>query len=121
MQSDIEIYVKNTSAASAEKWLQAMGWNTDAAIINRTTTKVIVNTDDNTFPVFVVSSGKFISIWFQSEQTPWGNDLDCAKQAWQHFGKEIRASQGGWVEDKKDDRWWKIDGEGETLIDWPGY
>jgi hypothetical protein len=121
MQSDIEIYVKNIAASAVEQWLQAMGWQTDASILNRTTTKIIASTSDKSFTVLAVSSGKFTSIWFQSDQTPWANDVDCAKQAWQHFGKEVRASQGGWLEDNKDDRWWKLDDSGEALIDWSGY
>jgi hypothetical protein len=121
MQSDIEIYIKNIGAPAAEQWLQAMGWQTEALILNRTTTKIVVNTGDKSFTVLAVSSGKFTSVWFQSDQTPWASDLECARQAWQHFGKEVRSSQGGWQEDNKDDRWWQLDDSGETLIDWSGY
>jgi hypothetical protein len=121
MQSDIEIYIKNIPASSVEQWLQAMGWHTKASILNRTTTKIIANTDAKTLTILAVSSGKFTSVWFQSDQTPWANDLECARQAWQHFGKEIRASQGGWLEDNKDDRWWQLNEAGETLVDWSGY
>lgn len=121
MQSDIEIYVKNTSTATVEKWLQSLGWQIELSVVNRNTNKIAAEANGKSFDVFAVTSGKFISVWFQSDQTPWANDLECAKQAWQYFGKEVRASQGGWQEDNKDDRWWKLDDSGETLIDWPGF
>jgi hypothetical protein len=121
MQSDIEIYIKNIAVSSVEQWLQGMGWHTEASILNRTTTKILANSSAKSFTILAVSSGKYTSVWFQSDQTPWANDLECARQAWQHFGKEIRASQGGWLEENKDDRWWQLDGTGENLIDWPGY
>jgi hypothetical protein len=121
MQSDIEIYVKNINPTKAEHWLQHLGWQTQLTPVNRNTNKIVADTGDKSITVFTINSGKFTSIWFQSDQTPWAEDLECAKQAWQYFEKEVRASQGGWREDSNDDRWWKIDSDGENLIDWQGH
>jgi hypothetical protein len=121
MQSDIEIYVKNINTTKALQWLQSLSWKTEMSPVNRSTTKIAVTTDTGSFNVYAISSGKFISLWFQSGQTPWQSDLACAQAAWQYFAKEVRASQGGWQEDSKDERWWKIDADGESLIDWPGH
>ncbi len=69
---------------------------------------------------FEAVKGGFASVWFKSAATPWRNDIDCARDAYQTLQREVRCSMGSWdtEEQEHEERWFCIDAGGESEIRW---
>ncbi len=117
--TDIEVYVRSIKPDAAVEWLQHLAWEIVETKTFGRNVKIEARINNTTIPILAVPSDKkFTSIWFQSIHTPWDSDLACAREAMAYFQTEVRASQGGWQEETEDERWWKINKEGEQLVDW---
>ncbi|MDX5298015.1 MAG: hypothetical protein LPK85_03590 [Gammaproteobacteria bacterium] len=121
---DIEIYIKDAVLDHIQNWLSQYfdglelrpmahghGWTGSALH------------DGMPIPIslFSEAAGKRYScLVFDSNRTPWGSDLECARSAWQHLHTEIRCSTGGWQEgeDEEGGRWWRLDEQGEGQVNW---
>ena len=65
--------------------------------------------------------GKWNSLYLESDQTPWADDVACARAAHAALGVEVRCAPGGWVEEDGEedaDRWIRISADGEEEITW---
>lgn len=116
--SDLEIYVLKSPADNVRQWLA-----------------------DTLGAVEVVKSGKgshhwrvagmdvfyneqveanFSCLWFKQNQTPWSNDLECARSAHAALETEIRCAAVQWAESENDDQpgWVKITRGQEKPFDW---
>ena len=123
-QADIEIYVKDQTLDDIFAWLNTCFNAIDISKNKGKLAMVKCHTDNTSFDVEIVSEAvgkRFISLWFQSEQTPWHTDLDCAREAFEHFQTEIRCSEGDWTESEglpEKQLWWRINQDGEKLVQW---
>ena len=80
---DIEIYLKRVTTEEIISWLEQMF---SSASVERTEpntaaklgTMFCTVTED-------VAKGGYTSVWFESNETPWVTDLECARQAFDHF------------------------------------
>lgn len=112
---DIEIYLKRVGTEDVLSWLeQAVG------------PFEIVRTAPSTrckFPEMFctitedVAKGGYASVWFESNQTHWDTDRDCALAAFDQFKVEVRCSTGGW-EGEDDGGWLRITDKGEQVVNW---
>jgi hypothetical protein len=112
---DIEIYLKRVTTEEITSWLEQMF---GSASVERTEpntrcklgTMFCTVTED-------VAKGGYTSVWFESNETPWVTDLECARQAFDHFKVETRCSTGGW-EGEDDGGWLRITDKGEQVVNW---
>lgn len=127
-QPDIEIYIKNTNADEIREWLsqqfQSISFDTlnDEAIEQGRLIKGSVKIDTD-IPVVITpkAAGKaFTSVWFQSEKTPWQDDLNCAESFIAMHSREIRCSASSWTEEEgeNEEKWWCLEGEQKRLVRW---
>lgn len=122
---DIEIYLHDTPATDVLAWLAARfpASNGKTRPAGKKQWRLSVRDGDQDIPVLVIeeASPGFTSVWFDSPHTPWADDISCAREAFTHFQREIRATPGSWAEGDDPDRWWHIQAHGEEgFITWPG-
>lgn len=121
---DIEIYLAGVSAEAALAWLQARFPEAPAQPrpAGKKQWRTGVRHDGHVIPVLLIEDAApgFTSIWFDSAHSPWPDDMACAREAFAHFGCEVRATPGSWREGDDPDQWWYIGPRGEGLLQWPG-
>jgi len=118
---DIEIYVKSCSVASIEKWLSSCG-SALVSVFSQGATheyQLTLNAIQITVLVHEKVAGKaWTSVWFKSDNTPWSNDLECARTATVALDAQVRCIAGGWADGDDPDEWWKLEKGEESLIQW---
>jgi hypothetical protein len=120
---DIEIYIAATPAAEALAWLATRFPDHEPPRpAGKRQWQQRLHHGEAVVQVLVIedASPGFTSVWFNSPDTPWSSDMDCAREAFSHFGREVRATAGTWKEDADPDEWWCLSASGERLIQWPG-
>jgi len=119
---DIEIYVKQRSVEQITQWLESIFERLEATNTQGHTHRFTATYHRVKIPVTVIdrAAKDFCSIWFDSAQTPWAQDLDCAQQAQQQLNTEIRCIVSGWKEGDEPDEWWSVTAQGENKIQWLG-
>ena len=121
--NDIEIYIKDPDAQAVEDWLKQEfdQFELSPSPNGKAYTGHGVK-EDKRIPVklFPNAVGKYASLCFDSEESPWQNDLDCARDAWKTLGKEVRCATGEWQEgsEVEDEPWWSLNEDGEQQIKW---
>lgn len=123
MQTDIEIYLLSCSTENIMAWLEEEFVLIKKNEISKLCSKVIVNSNGSDIEVTILkqAAGKrFTSVWFDSDQTPWKNDIDCAKQAFKSLNCEVRCNLQTWEEggEQDPDQWWQINAHGEGPFIW---
>lgn len=115
---DIEIYLRNADPTALEAWLRERFKSVSLTPLpNNGGLQGQVGFEDRKIPVrlFFNAAGKqFSSLWFQSCETPWEDDLACARDVHRALGIEVRCMAEGWTEgmEESDGLWWVIrDGE----------
>ncbi len=121
---DIEIYVMNTSVEDILSWIGNTMTMIEPPKRQGAVIRLQGKLEQHLIPVTITPGAagkKFTSIIFDSAETPWVSDIDCARAAFRYFGNEVRCSASGWVEEEAEDApdmWWKINAEGEIKINW---
>jgi len=122
---DIEIYLKGIGAADLEQWLTAQ-------LDDLTPTKRVAGMPKNARPFQGIWEGErftilviekvadgFTSLWLNSPELPWRDDLECATTAAAHFQREVRIAADGWQEGAEPDAWISVQADGgQTQITW---
>ncbi|MGB0781742.1 MAG: hypothetical protein ACPGRG_01150 [Marinomonas sp.] len=123
MQTDIEIYVLSCPTEKIINWLEStftlVKKSAPSSLCSKVT--VIMNDHDVEVTILEQAAGKrFTSIWFNSDQTPWENDITCAKQAFNALNCEVRCNFQGWEEEGEQDpdQWWRINSYEEGPFIW---
>lgn len=122
-QPDIEIYLREEHLDSLCDWLGNAFGPIELGAWQGLTRRGKLRMGDTSVPLMLVrkAAGKWASVWFDSDCTPWETDLDCARAIQAALGEEVRCSVGGWSEaDGEDnpDRWMKVNAEGESEFLW---
>ncbi|UVE16699.1 hypothetical protein NVV93_13965 [Pseudomonas sp. LS44] len=122
-QPDIEIYLKDADHTAITGWLsQALGpcseWRQKGQ-----TYKCEVDSAAGLIPLTWLPKavGKWHSLYLESADTPWADDLACARAAFAALGVEVRCAPGSWQEDESEetaDRWIRVSADGEEEIVW---
>lgn len=116
---DIEIYILKASHQEIQAWLESVF---EAVSIQQQTATQCHFLVDGMKVVFIEKANKhFSSLWFTRNQTPWPNDLDCARAAHAALDKEVRCSEGGWQESSDQEApssWIKLLHGREKSCDW---
>ncbi|NVK75688.1 hypothetical protein C0J08_05260 [Marinomonas sp. CT5] len=123
MQTDIEIYVLSCPTANIIAWLEETFTLISQSSPSNLCTKAVIEVDNHKIEVTILeqAAGKrFTSIWFNSDKTPWEDDITCAKQAFRALNCEVRCNFQGWEEEgnQDPDQWWRINSHGEGPFIW---
>jgi hypothetical protein len=120
---DIEIYIKQGNIDEIRQWLSHSFEN----ITHRTPTNNAqkqyhyhATYHQQSIPILIVPQviDHYTSVWINSPQTPWKNDIECARDAYQALQKEIRCTAGSWEQSEDPDLWWSITQKQETTVIW---
>lgn len=117
---DIEIYIKQRSVEQISDWLKQQFDQLKFEHQRGQTYRYSATLSNTQIPVTLIdrAAKDFSSVWFDSQETAWLQDLDCARQASLQLETEIRCIASGWSEGDEPDEYWSVkDGE-ETLIQW---
>lgn len=121
---DIEIYLQPADVARVQQWLdQRFPLSAPATWrpAGKRQLRTVLQHDGKPVPVLIIeeASPGFMSVWFDSPDTPWANDRDCAREMFTALGGIIRATAGSWHEGDDPDLWWEINASGEHELHWP--
>lgn len=120
---DIEIYAKDINFKQIEEWLSQHFKSVERkdVVTKKSEARIHLIADGEEVLVFGNAMGKYSSIWFKKNNSPWDTDLDCARVACKELDTQIRCSNSGWEEGQgADSQWWRVtEDEGEMLIEWP--
>ena len=121
-QPDIEIYLKEDFLDELNSWLEQHVGRGELGPWAGTMRRGTLH-GETAIPLMIVrkAAGKWASIWFESEDTPWATDLDCARAVAAGINREVRCSIGGWEEEHGEanaDSWMKVTAEGEEEFVW---
>ena len=118
---DIEIYVKNVSIEQITAWLNdrfdAVQVSSKKGLLHHFSAEY--QGHSFRYMIHEKAIGKsWSSIWFQSDETPWKIDLDCAKEASLALNTQVRCIASGWQEGDDPDEWWKVEKDHAEKIQW---
>lgn len=118
---DIEIYVESRELESMIEWLSAQfdsfrvrGQNPKGCKFSAS------HQGHDSDGMIVLNAGRtgFASIWINSRQTPWDDDVAFARAAFKALGATVRCNESAWSKGDDPDRWLQIDSTGEKVIQW---
>lgn len=123
MQPDIEIYVLSCPLEKILDWLKEDFHVTYTHSPTELCTKVTLEMNGHPIHATILeqAAGKrFTCIWFNSANTPWNSDIECARHAYTALDCEVRCNYQGWEEegDQDPDLWWRINKNGEGQFIW---
>ena len=119
---DIEIYLAEADIERVGAWLRDV---LDAAPLKsagKRKWRCHGHRGQTAIPVLLVENAAdgFASLWFDSAETPWPRDTDCARDAARALSCEVRCTLGGWQPGDDPDRFWQVLPDGsEGAIVWP--
>ncbi|HJN50461.1 MAG: hypothetical protein QGI68_11640 [Pseudomonadales bacterium] len=121
--ADIEIYLLSKGLSDIVEWLKkrfVLLLPDTEAKGNSTTHHLLAKTDTATIRIIIVEKvlDGYSSVLFDSPNTPWESDLDCARDAFRHLRVEVRCCAGSWSPEQNPDEWLSICQEGESVITW---
>ena len=116
---DIEIYLLKAEADAVKNWL-SNALVTSSAIEELSQSKQGIEWRAGNMEIlFTANASKnFASLWFKTNQTPWDDDLACAKAAHEALQLEVRCSKAGWQEGDEGPGWIKLIRGEEKPLDW---
>lgn len=125
-QPDIEIYIKHATAEMLLAWLTKQFGEVELDQLNEENlsgSQLIKGFVGKQVPLVITpkAAGKaYTSVWFQSTDTPWKNDLECAESVASFFDLEVRCSAEGWTEEEGEDeeKWWCLYEGEKKLVRW---
>lgn len=117
---DLEIYIAQLDVENSLAWLSQL-------FDKVSKTKKVKGMPKQSFPfvfeykqqsyegvIYDKVADEFTSIWLNSSQLPWSDDLELAKLAANQLNKEVRVTQGGWGPDQNPDAWLQVLADGTT-------
>lgn len=120
-QPDIEIYVREAGVDELRHWLEQRLGPLTAAPSRGPMSHFSVEANGVRIPVRITTGavGKaWTCVWLDSPDTPWADDLACARDCHAVLGREVRCAAGGWQEGDDPDAFIRLDAEGERVISW---
>ena len=117
---DIEVYVKEHTAQQILEWVKTLGTLTNHKIA-KDSIKATLIIDNVEIPVLIqqrVIGKAWSTVWFDSSETHWATDLECAHQIAKAMETQTRCIASGWQEGDEPDEWYKVHQGVEEKIVW---
>lgn len=123
MQPDIEIYLLSCPTDKIRNWLRSHFEIANEKQLDTGLFQLTLEAQGKQISAQILeqAAGKrFTSVWFNSDQTPWQTDIDCARDAYAFLACEVRCCLSGWQEesDEDPDQWWRINNHEEGPFIW---
>jgi len=118
---DIEIYVESNDLEAMIQWLSSQLDQFQPRNPGKRGCKFsFVHNDQRSEGMIVLNAGRtgFTSIWLNSRNTPWHDDVEMGRAAFQALGATVRCNESAWSKGDDPDRWLQIDRKGEHVIQW---
>lgn len=119
-QTSIEFFVRDCSTERLFAWLESV-----LGELGPVEALVITTICDSQIGSVVVTpnieGGPFMSVWFISARTPWGTDVECARQAAKALDCIVRCDPGQHypeIPDWVSDQFLEISGGEERIVTW---
>ena len=122
--TDIEIYLMKQTPEAIISWLKERFDSCIKSHVAGNSHFLEVTYKGRLIPVNIVenaASKAWTSVWFNSPDTPWRFDADCAREAHQALQGRIRCNASFWQENVgSSNEWLEINDQGEEqLLSWP--
>jgi hypothetical protein len=123
MQQDIEIYVLSVPTHKILSWLANHFTILSKPVDGIVPIQLVIEYQNKPIEISICEGAggkKFTSIWFDSADTPWKNDIECARSIYNELRCEVRCNASGWQEDSDSDpdQWWRINDYEEGPFIW---
>lgn len=121
--TDIEIYLFKPELSDIINWLKKrflLLLPGTKVTEYSTTYHFLAKTETESIRIVIIEKilDGYSSIFFDSPDTPWETDLDCARDAFRHFRVEVRCCANSWSAEQNPDEWLSICQEGESIMTW---
>ena len=118
---DLEIYLKNDDVDAIAGWLESAFTHFELTGKSKKGCKFRCGQNALTGKGMVVlNAGRtgFTSIWIDSKDTPWANDVEMGRAAFVALNSEVRCVESAWSKGDDPDQWLQINAQGEQIIQW---
>ena len=117
---DIEIYIHKIKLEHVLEWVTSRLHDVKSIRQQKKQHHLIGTWENEPISILVfdrVVDG-YTSVWFDSPKSPWKNDIECARDAFESIGHEVRCIVGSWENSQDPDLWWSISGDTEGNVIW---
>lgn len=118
---DLEIYVQGEPLEDIKHWLLQNLPGSELGRESKKGFRLKGVFNNQPVPVTVVKNAGqtgFTSIWVQTRNTPWKNDIEMARAAHKALNTTIRCIESAWQKGDEPDLWYEISDQGERQIIW---
>lgn len=118
---DLEIYVDSEDMESMTRWLSQAFPHFEVTRSSKKGCKFRCGQHDlSSNGMVVLNAGRtgFTSIWINSKDTPWPNDVEMGRAACSALQCEVRCVESAWSNGDDPDQWLQITTQGEQVIQW---
>lgn len=118
---DLEIYTDCTDIDAMESWLSANFEGFEVKSKSKKGCKFFtLHNGQKSEGMIVLNAGRtgFTSIWINSRNTPWKDDVDMGRSAYQTLQSTVRCVESAWSKGDDPDQWLEINDQGENIIQW---
>lgn len=118
---DLEIYVEGEPLEDIKQWLQQAFPDGEIGRESKKGFRFNGNHEQNATPITVVKNAGqtgFTSVWVQSKNTPWANDIEMARAAAKALSLVVRCIESAWQKGDDPDQWYEVSPSGEKTITW---
>lgn len=118
---DIEIYIAENDVEAITGWLASALPHFEVVRSSKKGCKFRCGQSGLTSNGMVVlNAGRtgFTSIWIDSKDTPWANDVEMGRAAFAALASEVRCVESAWSKGDDPDQWLQINAQGEQIIQW---
>ncbi len=117
---DIEIYIREPVLKRVLGWIKSVLGPLEELPVDKSQKGVRMFRATECQPVMPImiqtgiEGGPYVGIWFDSGETPWGSDVDCARAAFEAFGLPVQCDPGPEYDNQDD--FFRIDDKGESIV-----
>lgn len=118
---DLEIYVEGEPLEEIKQWLLEAFPAGEVARESKKGFRFQGNHNGQPTPITVVKNAGqtgFTSVWVQTKNTPWKDDIDMARSAYNKLSTVVRCIESAWQKGDDPDLWYEFSPNGEKQIIW---
>lgn len=119
---DLEVYVEGEPLEALQEWLMAALPGSELRNTSKKGFRINGLYNNAATPITVVKNAGntgFTSVWIQSLNAPWDNDISLAKQLHKDLKVTVRCNASPWQNGDDPDEWYEISSKGESSVHWP--
>ena len=117
----LEIYIEGDPLEPIKQWLQTHFQQGRLLRESKKGFRFDGLHQDQSTPITVVKNAGqtgFTSVWVKNRNTPWEDDIEMARSAFNALGVPVRCIESAWQKGDDPDLWYEISAAGEKQITW---